>query len=433
MAEVRPLRALRYAPDQVHDLAQVITPPYDVISPEGQTRYYERNPYNVIRLELGKEKVGDNTLNNVYTRAAATLAEWRLQGILRQDEAASYYLYQQKFTHHGQHFTRTSLLARVRLEPWDARVVLPHENTLAKAKDDRLKLYRACATNLSPIMSLYDDPQGRMRRLLSSYTPEVQIVDEVGEEHLLHAITDEQQIALIQNFFAERQLYIADGHHRYETALAYQKEILEQRRGLHPEDAVNFTLMALIDMDDPGMLVLPTHRLLFQLSQEALTNLSAEKLAAYFTVQILDDANTSDALETRLAQAGQQETAQVVKTQEQMLLLTLNEAGKKRMESSEHSEAWNVLDVAVAQKLVLEDMLGLRPEDMTAGTYVRYTHDTQQALDTLQSGAAQAVLFLNGTPLRQVCDVAQADDRMPQKSTYLYPKLITGLIMNPLW
>jgi len=282
-------------------------------------------------------------------------------------------------------------------------------------------------------MCLYEDPQGRMRRLLSGYTPEIQIVDEVGEEHFLHSITDEQQIALIQDFFAQRQLYIADGHHRYETALAYQKEIEEQRRGLHPEDAVNFTLMALIDMDDPGMLVLPTHRILFHLSQETLAALEAEKLSAYFTVQTLDDADTNDTIKDRLAQAGQQETALIVKTKEQALLLTLHAEGKKRMERSGRSEAWNVLDVAIAQQLVLEDILGLRPEDMTAGTYLRYTHDAQQALDTLQRGEAQAVLFLNGTPLRQVCAVAQADDRMPQKSTYLYPKLITGLIMNPLW
>jgi uncharacterized protein (DUF1015 family) len=433
MTEVRPLRAVRYVPARVGDLAQVITPPYDVISPQGQATYYERNPYNVIRLELGKEEASDTTLNNVYTRAAATLAEWRLQGILRQDETPGYYLYQQKFTHHGQHFTRTSLLARVRLEPWSARVILPHENTLAKAKDDRLKLYRACATNLSPIMSLYDDPQGRMRRLLNSYTPETQVVDEVGEQHFLHPIIDEQQIALIQDFFAQRQLYIADGHHRYETALAYQQELLEQRRGLHPDDAVNFTLMALVDVDDPGMLVLPTHRMLFHLGQEALAALSVEKLGAYFNVQMLEDVNTSDEIQQRLAQAGQQGTALALKTKAQTVLLTLNEQGRARMISSEHSEAWNVLDVAIAQKLVLEDTLGLRSEDMTAGTYLRYTHDARQALDALYDGDAQAVLFLNGTPLRQVCDVAQADDRMPQKSTYLYPKLITGLVMNPLW
>lgn len=436
MADVRPLQALRYASEKISDLAQVITPPYDVISPAAQTKYYEHSPYNIIRLELGKEEPGDNTLNNVYTRAAATLAEWRLQGILQQDAAPGYYLYQQKFTYGGQHFTRTSLLARVRLEAWSERVILPHENTLAKAKDDRLKLYRACSTNLSPIMSLYDDPQGRIRRLLNSYAENaaIQIVDEVGEEHILQPITDGQQVALIQDFFAQRQLYIADGHHRYETGLAYRAEIEEQRGGtLHPDDAVNFTLMALIDVEDPGMLVLPTHRLLFGLSQQTLAELSAQRLAQYFSVQALEGADTSDALQHQLAQAGRQGAAFVVKSAGQTLLLQLNEQSRQRMEQSGHTPAWNVLDVAIAQKLILEDVLGLRTDDMTAGTHVRYTHDSQQALQTVQSGEAQAALFLNGTPLRQVCDVAQADDRMPQKSTYLYPKLITGLVMNPLW
>ncbi len=435
MAEVRPLQALRYAIDKVGELAQVITPPYDVISPAAQIEYYRRSPYNIIRLELGKDESTDNTLNNVYTRAAATLAEWRLQGFLQQDAVPGYYLYQQRFTYDGQHFTRTSLLARVRLEAWSSRVVLPHENTLAKAKDDRLKLYRACATNFSPIMSLYDDPQGRMRRLLNSYAENaaIQVVDEVGEEHRLQPITDAQQIALIQDFFAQRQLYIADGHHRYETALAYRAEIQEQRGMLHPDDAVNFTLMALIDIDDPGMLVLPTHRLLFGLSQQALAGLSAERLAQYFTVRTLENAVTSGTIQEQLAQAGQQGTALVVKTAGQTLLLQLNERGRQRMEQSGHTPAWNALDVAIVQKLILEDMLGLHAEDMTAGTHVRYSHNSQQALQTVQSGEAQAAIFLNGTPLRQVTDVAQADDRMPQKSTYLYPKLITGLVMNPLW
>ena len=433
MAEVRPLRALRYNPAQVEDLAQVITPPYDVISPEGQTRYYERSPYNSIRLELGKEEAGDNTLNTVYTRAAATLAEWRLQGILQQDKTHSYYLYRQKFVHEGQQFTRTSLLARVRLEPWDAQVILPHENTLAKAKDDRLKLYRACATNFSPIMCLYEDPQGRMRRLFSNSTPEIQIVDEMGEEHSLRSITDTQEIALIQDCFAQRQLYIAYAHHRYQTALAYHRYWLVQRRGLHPEDAVNFTLMALIDVDDPGMLVLPTHRILFNLKQEALATLSAQKLSTYFIVQTLQGEESSTDIQSQLSQAGQQTAALIVKTKEQTLLLTLNEQGRERMANSGRSKAWDILDVAIAQKLILEDTLGLNAEDMTAGTHIRYIHDTEQALKALQDAEVQAVLLLNGMPLQQICDVAKADDRMPQKSTYLYPKLITGLVMNPLW
>lgn len=435
MAEVRPLQGIRYVREKVGDIAQVISPPYDVISKEAQARYYARSPYNVIRLELGQTHPNDNELNNVYTRAAATLSEWRLNGVLQEDPVPSYYMYQQRFTHGGQAYTRTSLLCRVRLEPWNAHVVLRHEHTLAKAKTDRLQLFRACGANLSPIMSMYNDPQGRIRRLLSTYAEraEVQIVDEVGEEHRLHAITDIQEIALIQDFFAERQLYIADGHHRYETSLAYQQEILEQRRELHSEDAVNFVMMALIDLDDPGMLVLPTHRLLFALSQDALNGLSREQLVRYFTVHTINGPTTAERIQQTLATIGQDGSAFAITTPEQTVFLTLNAQGKQRMEHTEHSAAWNTLDVAIAQRLILEDLLGLNAQDMTAGTHVRYTHDTAEAFQAVQSNEAQAALFLNATKVRQICDVAQVDDQMPQKSTYFYPKLITGLVINPLW
>jgi uncharacterized protein (DUF1015 family) len=410
-----------------------VTPPYDIISKKAQERYYTRHPQNIIRLELGKEEPTDNTINNVYTRAAAMYAQWRAEDILAQDATPCYYLYQQTFQHGGHTYTRTSLLARVRLEPWSTRVVLPHEHTLAKAKMDRLNLYRACATNFSPIMSMYEDPQGRIRRLLSTYTsqPEIAITDEFGEEHRLQPLREAQDIALIQDFFAQRQLYIADGHHRYETALAYQAEILEQRKELHPDDGVNFTLMALIDLDDPGWLVLPTHRLLFNLNQDALDALSARQLARHFTVQELTETN--ETVLQRLGEAGQHEPSFVLQTANQRLLLRLNEQGRRYMEGSGHSAAWNKTDVALAQRLILEEAAGISVADIAGGMHIRFTHDARQAFQALEDGEVQAALFLNSTPLRQVCEVAQADDRMPQKSTYLYPKLITGLVMNPLW
>lgn len=434
MAEVKPLRGIRYAPALRQQSAQLITPPYDVISPQAQTAYYERHPNNVIRLEFGKEQPNDNSLNNVYTRAATTYAEWRMNDILQQEAAPVYYLYQQRFSHAGQTFTRTSLLARVRLEPWEKHVILRHEHTRTKDKADRLNLLRACATNFSPIMVMYDDPQGRIRRMLSPYgeQAELQCSDDAGEEHRLHAITDAQQIALLQDFFAQRQLYIADGHHRYETALAYRQEILEQRHELHPEDAANFVLMALIDLDDPGLLVLPTHRLLFGLEREALERLSAQQLTQYFTVQPLPTAEASE-VEQRLALAGQEKPAFIISTAQQTLLLTLNEQGKMRMQHSGHSAAWSELDVAIAHQLLLDELLGLGAEAMAAGAHIRYSHDTAEALQAVQTGEAQVALLLNATRVRQVCAVAEADDQMPQKSTYFYPKLITGLIMNPLW
>ncbi len=435
MADVQPFRGLRYSREKVGDLAQVITPPFDVISKEAQARYYERHPYNVIRLELGRQEPTDDILNNAYTRATTMLSEWRLQHILYQETLPCYYLYQQRFTYGDQPLTRTSLLARVRLEPWSARVVLPHEHIRTKDKEDRLNLLRACSTNLSPIMCMYEDLEGQLRRLLSHYAdkPEIQIVDEVGEEHRLYPITDPELMLVIHNFFVSRQLYIADGHHRYTTALQYRDEVLQQRKELHPMDGVNFVLMALIDIEDPGWLVLPTHRLLFDLSQDKLNILSQQQLAQYFTIQVLNSQERGETVLAKLAQAGQQRPSLVLKTQEQTLLLSINEQGKERMAQSGHSSAWNELDVAIVQTLILEEHLGLSPEDIAAGRSIRYSHDTQETWQALQNKEAQAIILLNAIPLRQVCDVAQADDRMPQKSTYLYPKLATGLVMNPLW
>ncbi len=284
-------------------------------------------------------------------------------------------------------------------------------------------------------MCLYEDPQGRMRRLLSNLADQaaIQVSDEAGEEHRFHPLNDPEQIALIHDFFSQHQLYIADGHHRYTTALSYQQEILAQRKELNPEDGINFVLMALIDVDDPGMLVLPTHRLLHNLPAEAQRKLSAEHLSPYFNVQVLAEGSTQGTVLQALKDAGQKNASLAVLCPHQTLLLSINEQGQHAMEQSGHTSAWNVLDVAIAQHLVLELVLGLRAEDMTAGTYVRYTHDSTEAFASVHNGAAQGALILNATPLRQVCDVAQADDRMPQKSTYLYPKLITGLIINPLW
>src|SRR2546429_3501492 len=420
MADVQPLRGLHYNSEVTGNLAQVITPPYDVISEEAQANYYARSPYNIIRLELGMDVPGDTSLNNRYTRAATTFAEWRANSIVQQETTRCYYLYQQIFTHNSQTYTRTSLLACVHLEPWSARIILPHEHTMAKPKDDRLKLLRACVTNLSPIMSLYDDPQGRIRRLLSSYAEnvEVQIIDDVNEGHRLHPITEEHQISLIHNFFAERQLYIADGHHRYETALNYREEVRVMHRNLDPKDAANFVLMALTDIDDPGLLVLPTHRLLFGLSQDALNRLTSQQLARYFTVYDTEEAEASpDVLLEGLAQKGVYQPSFVLSTTQKTWLLSLNEAGKARMGESSHSSAWKELDVAIAHTLIFEDILGLKAEEMAAGTHIRYIRDAQQALHAIQTSQAQVALILNATRVRQICDVAIADDRMPQKST----------------
>ena len=437
MADVRPLPGICYADEG--RLAALVTPPYDVISPEAQARYYERDPHNIIRLELGRDEPGDDDLDNRYTRAAADFAEWRRTSVLRQD-APSLYLYEQRFNSGGQSHARTSLLARVRLEPWDAGVILPHERTLSKPKDDRLKLTRACAATLSPIMSLYDDPAGELASILATVQtqpPVAAFSDDTGEEQRLWVVRDEALAAQIAAFFADRQLYIADGHHRYETALTYREEVRGQRPDLDADDAVNFTLMGLTALEDSGLVVLPTHRILRDLDAARLSALD-QTLAAAFTSEPLD--GDSAAWMRALAEAGQSGTAFVLVRPNGARLLRLTDAGHAALQSVHGedvgtSDAWRALDVAVLHALVLDAALGVTPDAVRAGEHVSYTRDAEAAAAAVQAGSdeAQLAVLLNATPPAAIRDVARAGDRMPQKSTYFYPKLMTGLVINPLW
>lgn len=433
MADVRPFPGIRYTPDFYADLASLVTPPYDVISPEAQAAYYARHPNNIIRLELGQDEPGDDALNNRYSRAAATLADWRLQGVLQQEPQPGFYLYRQRFQIGSANYWRTSLLARVRLEPWEAGVILPHEHTLAKPKSDRMKLLRACAANLSPIMSLYEDADGAAQRLLHPLTqqaPQVAFTDDAGEEHTLLPITDAALIAQVQRLFDEKKLFIADGHHRYETALAYREEVREMRKALPPEDAANFVLMALVAFDDPGMVILPTHRLMKAVPAEKITGLR-NHLSRYFTTEALPADTAPEAALAALPKDGA--GAFILVTEHDMLRAQLQPEGARKMAESGHSAAWQALDVAILQTLVLEDALGLDTEAVTGGNFISYTRDAQAAAQAVQSGSAQVAALMRPTPVEQLRDVAASDERMPQKSTYFYPKLITGLVINPLW
>jgi uncharacterized protein (DUF1015 family) len=464
MADVRPLPGIRYASpdqpqvkgqDQVQDwLAALVTPPYDVISPEAQARYYARDPHNVIRLELGHDEPGDDALDNKYTRAAMLFADWRLQGVLRQDTPALY-LYEQRFAVDGRERARLSLLTRVRLEAWEAGVILPHEQTLSKPKEDRLRVLRACAANLSPILALYDDPQAELTHTfapLRAREPDVAFTDEAGERHRLWVAPDPLVVDTVAAFFSARPLYIADGHHRYETALAYRDELRELRKELLPKDAANFVLMALTALEDPGLVVLPTHRIIRGVAPEALATLP-ERLGASFTIEPLPGDNVQAWL-AALARAGNggQQTALALIGPWGAYLATLSTAGQAAMArtsaggtnppasprskmAGKTSGAWSQLDVAVLQELVLKEGLGITEEAVRAGERLSYTRDAEAAVAAVRASAEGGALaaLLNSTPPAAMRDVARAGERMPQKSTYFYPKLITGLVINPLW
>lgn len=442
MADVRPLPGIRYAAGS--DLAELVTPPYDVISPEAQARYYARDPHNIIRLELGCEEPGDDDLSNKYTRAAQTFAEWRLHGVMRQDEPALY-LYEQRFTLAGATHRKVSLLARVRLEPWEARVILPHERTMSKPKADRLRLMHACAANLSPLMALYDDPAGELAAHFEATlaTPaEVAFTDEASEDHRLWLMRDERLIASIEDFFSGRQLYIADGHHRYETALTYRDEVAAQRKDpLEPGDAANFTLMALSAIEDPNLVVLPTHRVLRDLDPGRVARLPTT-LANHFTVERLASTASAEDLLAALgrAEAKGERCAFALATPGERLLLRLRPEGRASMAgltgaNADRSAAWRSLDLAILHELILHQALDVSDEAVRAGEHVSYTRDPEEALAAVASSTNGAMLaaLVAPTPPSAIRDVARAGDRMPQKSTYFYPKLITGLVVNPLW
>ncbi len=437
MADVRPLPGIRYAAEA--ELAALVTPPYDVISPDAQARYYERHPHNIIRLELGLDQPGDDDLNNRYTRAAATFANWRLHGVMRQD-SPSLYVYEQRFAVAGSQYARVSLLARVRLEPWEAGVILPHEHTLSKPKADRLQLMRACAANFSPLMTLYDDPGGELASHLArvrAVGPAVDFADEAGERHLLWPVQDAGFAGTVAAFFQSRQLYIADGHHRYETALAYRGEVAAMRKEpLPPEDGANFTLMALCAVEDPNLVVLPTHRMLRDLSASRLASLP-DTLAPLFEAEPLTVSDPDAAL-AALRAAAATGTAFVMVLPDEAWLLRLRPEGREAMShlGGEHAHAsasWRALDVAILHALVLDHALGITDEAVSAGEHISYTRDASAAIAAVGQGSAQLAFLLNPTPPSAIRDIARASERMPQKSTYFYPKLITGLIVNPLW
>jgi uncharacterized protein (DUF1015 family) len=438
MADVRPLPGIRFAANE--NLAALVTPPYDVISPEAQERYYARDPHNVIRLELGRDEPDDDSLNNKYTRAATLFAEWRLEGMMRQD-APSLYVYEQSLGVADAEGRRIGLLARVRLEPWDARVILPHERTMSKPKDDRLKLFHACAANLSPLMSLYDDPDQELSAILheaSTGAPTADFADDAGERHRLWRLDDPALAQTVAAFFAPRQLYIADGHHRYETALTYRDEVRAEHKETFADDATDFVLMSLTAIEDPGLVVLPTHRILRGVSMDALTALP-ERLERHFTLTPLQ-GDSAEEWRTPLREAGAIAPSIALVTHLGAWLATLTDAGRAAMasvtvEGQTPGAAWQALDVAVLQTLVFGEAIGVTPEDIRAGDRVTYTRDAEAAVNAVRAGTdgANLAALLNPTPPEAVRDVARAGDRMPQKSTYFYPKLITGLVINPLW
>jgi uncharacterized protein (DUF1015 family) len=428
MAHAVPFRALRFDPRRA-DLAHTIAPPYDVISAAEQHALYERSPYNIVRVEYGEERDGDSERENRYTRAASDIAAWREAGVLLREADPAIYRYRQEFEWAGARHTREALFAAVRLEEWERSIIKPHEHTLANPKADRMNLLRATRTQVSPVYSLYRSKDTPHERLEWDYEGTVLADVEAGDQrHVLSAVTDPAGCAALTQWIERCDVYIADGHHRYETALAYRDELRARAPRWDASAPENFVLMALTYAYDAGLLVLPTHRLV-HLDVDLRRALDA--VTRWFDVETLPatggaaEAPLQDAREPAFVAVGLEPGAR------QLLRLRDREAVEALM--PEHQpEAWKRLDVNVLQYGVLQAAFGIDDAALTAGGAVTYTQDAAEAIAAVEAGRARAAFLLNATPVDQVLAVADAGGRMPQKSTYFYPKLPTGLVMNAL-
>lgn len=425
MAQIQPFRGLRFT-EKAGDIGALTCPPYDIISEEQRQEYLRENPCNVIRLELPRE--GEDP----YQQAGETLRCWMEEGLLRQDTQPALYIYEEEFRSgvtEGEVKKVKGFICRVKAEPFSKGVVLPHEETLSKAKQDRLNLMKATGCNFSQIYSLYMDEEHVTRERidnLSKDTPRYEFSDGLVT-HRLWIVNDPVAINAICEDFADRKLYIADGHHRYETAVNFSNYCHEN--GIAPEGGeADYVMMMLVDMEHEGLVVFPTHRLVRDLDS---FNAQAvlEGCREHFEVVEMEDISQIEASLKAQYDAGKKAFA-FYAGGEGWYLLTLRDISVMAELLPDKSAASQGLDVTVLHSLVLEKLMGIDKENMANQKNLTYTRSMEEALESVEKGESQCAFLLNPTRVTEIRDVAAAGEKMPQKSTYFYPKLITGLVMN---
>ncbi len=433
MAEIHAFRGWRYDLGHIGTLSDVVAPPYDVIDPALQQHLYKRHPANVIRLELNREEPGDDPFNNRYTRAAWFFNNWRREGVLRQEADPSFYVYFQTFDVEGRRWTRRGFIGLLRLEPLGEGMVFPHEETHAAAKEDRLHLLEACQANISPIFALYPDPQQQAQPLLEELVagrPALTAVDHLGVEHQLWPVSDVTQIARLTALLGQQPIYIADGHHRYETALNYRNRLAERGAlsSLHP---AQFVMTMFVSMADEGLLILPTHRLFRGLPALHSDELR-QRLSDYFETRMVGEGIDLAHLvwEQMREQGTQEQLAFFTAPDERWLLARLAQRGQQAMDqlAADHCPSWRRLGVAILHRLVVETLLGAPA--LPTPTYVHCVDELIQAFaeDRSPSDPYTLAALVMPASVEHIQQVSQAGERMPAKSTYFYPKLLTGLV-----
>lgn len=424
MADIRPFSALRYNLERV-SASRVVTQPYDKITPAMQEGYYAASPYNLVRIILGRAQAADNTVENVYTRAATYGSEWRRDGILQKDATPSIYRYSQTFNApSGENCERRGFIALGRLHDYSDRVVFRHEQTLSKPKADRLDLLRATRTHYEQLFLLYED-SGEIDSLLATKSaPTIDVTDEYAVVHRVWQITDARVIAL-QEMMREKKLVIADGHHRYETALNFRNECRTATKETNPEALYEFVMMTFVNMNDPGLLVLPTHRVVHSLRTFSVEEFHTAAGELYEIEELEGEVDATRAAEL-LRQYGARGTAFLAVTpQRPFVLHSLRQTRPKCLNGL--SARQQALDVVQLHKCLLEGVLKLSEESIRNQENLSYMRDASEAIEQVRSGKANLAFLMNPCPVQQVRDIAFAGEVMPQKSTDFYPKLLSGL------
>lgn len=440
MAEIAPFRGLRYNQQIIDDLAQVVIPPYDVISPEEQKVFHERNPYNFIRLELGLPTPEDSGTDNPHTRAAAWIRQWEEKGILVRNPQPAVYSYELDYNPGSEPVkTRKGFICALRLEDFSSGRVRPHEKTFQAIKNERLALMLACNANLSPVFAIYPDSNDQIHSALASGRqddPAVSFKDFTGMTHRVWHVTDRQVLDQVQKLMLDKPIFIADGHHRYETALNYRNALRERYGSGNPNASFEYIMVYLTNMDEPGLTILPTHRLLRNLGDWDCERL-IERAKSSFHVECFQSENGGELRWKEAITAGglRKDTTIGVYCKKASCIYVLTakrEVVSSLLEQKGTPAQLRDLDVVVLDQLVLRDLLELSDQFLANERNISFMHDFSEALNAVKSSGFDAGFFINHTRVDQVREVASAGLIMPHKSTYFYPKVLSGLVINPL-
>jgi len=431
MAIVSPFRGIHFDLSRVPDLSQVVSPPYDVISPEEQTGLHQRHPRNIVRIDFGLEKEGDGPAVDKYTRAADFFRQWQSEGTLVRDTVPSLYYYEQEFSLPGRGvFVRKGFLGALRLSDFGEGKVFPHEKTHSRPKEDRLSLMRATEANTSPIFGLYSDPRDEVAKALRGglpARPDFSATDDLGVKHRVWRVTDPASLQAAVGKMSDKQVFIADGHHRYETALAFREE-MRGKHGVREDAAYEHVLMFLCNMDDEGIVILPAHR-----GIHSVPGFSEEEFAARVRSLVpmeTRQGSPEDAMKA-VAEAGGKGKAIAWSTGHgRFHVVSFPEpesfAGKHL---SRFPPELRTLDVVLLHGFLFEKMLGISPDAVTAGQFVRYYKETRKIASELERGELQAAFFLNPVTVDEFRGVSLSGHVLPQKATFFFPKILTGLLI----